>query len=324
MRILISRDVSDYKFVAEAIRQHRLSPRVSEAPVTTTNGPVKKVVEKYEWGRVIFSYLNDGASGSTIVVVDEGSKVTDIPGCLGLVVDEDHQDAGECYGNPKASKGSRESQPCSWLSKCQAIKTAAEKHGLSPDQVLLRCSIEQIEAGNVGKRNTDGVMAKPFAKRGSRISTVEAEALLRDAANAFFEEVAKKLDRPVAQVSNHKGDAGSRSKELKNGQLYIRDRLSNSRYIGLYAFSSDGRDFPIIVLYPVPRNMAFHVHLPLSSKDLKKVDPDGIVAKLNPRDIEFGRLRSVSKKVDRELLGKAVSLVERMCAKQYELPDLEK
>jgi hypothetical protein len=324
MRILISREVSDYKFVAEAIRQHRLSPRIAASPTTTVSGPMKKVIESYEWGRVIFSYLNDGASGTTIVVVDEGATAADIPGCFGLVVGEDHQDAGECYGNPKAQKGSRESQSCSWLGKCKAIKESAEKHGLSPDQVLMRCSIEQIEAGNVGKRNTEGVMAKPFAKRGSRISTVEAEAMLKESANAFFVEVAKRLGRPVASVSSHRGDAGSRSKELKNGQLYVRDRLSNSRYIGLYAYSDDGRDFPIIILYPVPRNLAFHVQLPLSVKELKKVDADGIVAKMDPSDIEFGRLRSVARKVDRDLLGKAVSLIERMCSKQYGLPDLEK
>ena len=306
MRVLISREPSDYAFVSESISRFKLNPKVLAPPETTKNGDVRRIVEKYAWGHVVFTH-RDG-SGSTFVVVFEHSHPASIEECLGCVAEVDEPDAPVCHGD------GRRGEACAFRTECTAIKQAAVLLKVSVDELLLACSVEEVVSGRAAKMMAaaKSTQVKPaVAKRPVKASSIEADAILVAKAREFFVAVAKTLGVTPAVD-------GVAKAQLVPGQLYVRDRMGKSGYVGLY-IHSDSWDDPVCVLRPVKRKMAYHLKLPATLWQLKSADRGGACSAFSARSAnEKSRLKVEVRMVGYLSLPSLVDLVAslvrpRMC-----------
>jgi hypothetical protein len=264
MRVLISRKPSDYAFISESIARFKLNPKVLAAPETTKSGGGHKIVEKYAWGHVVFTHRH--GAGATFVVVFERSCQASIEECIGFVAEVGDEDAVVCHGDD------RHGDACAFRDSCVAIKQTAAGLNLSVDDLLLACSVEEITGGRAEKVMAEAAKKAEVkvvvTKHPPKASSVEADAVLVVKAREFFYQVAEALgaspaaeDVPLSQ--------------LAAGQLYVRDRTDKSGYVGLYVHS-DSWDDPVCVLRPVKREMAYHLKLPATLRQLKAADRDGV------------------------------------------------
>jgi len=292
MRVLISRKRSDYRFVAEVISRFKLNQKVAAKPEALGDEATTRIVERYQWGRVVFTHRASGTS-STCVVIYEKGRAVDMQDCLGFAADAGEKDSAECHGDSRAPK-------CAFLSCCQAIKAEAAKLGVNPDDLLLACTVEDILEGK-----TEGVKeelqlaaevqgAKKTPKLAVRASTLDSEARLVSAALAMFDSVGKSVGKkPVP------GDSGTARQALKDGQLYTRNRMEHSGYVGLYAYRNSEWDSPVCAMRPVPRTLQYHVKLPVTKEQLAKVDIEGKFTSYEKRaDSGKSRFGVVMRKVE--------------------------
>jgi hypothetical protein len=302
MRILISRKASDYAFVAASISKFKLSSKVKERPATVNDGEMRRIVEKYAWGDVMFTYRPDG--DSTIVLVLEKASPVGVQECVGFAAEKDEPGAAECHGDAT-------SRPCAFKAKCQAVKRTAEKLGLSVDTLLLRCSVEDVVAG---KATAAEVVEAPqpsrrrsATKRSAEPKMLDAEAQLVRKATAFLKEVGAKAGRSVLI-----GASAAGRREFDPGQVYVRDRMGSSGYVGLYVYN-DGWDDPVCVLRPVPRRMVYHVKVPVTEAQFNKLDLENACGDLDRKPADkASRFKFELKSVSVEKLPTLVKIFASM------------
>src|SRR5512135_2189616 len=158
MRVLISRKRSDYRFVAEVISRFKLNQKIASKPEAMGDESTTRIVERYQWGRVIFTHRAAGTS-STLVVIYEKGRAVDMQDCLGFAADAGDKDAAECQGDSRAPR-------CAFLEQCRAIKAEAAKLGVNPDDLLLACTVEDaVEGKTEGVKEQLQLAAEPHDRR---------------------------------------------------------------------------------------------------------------------------------------------------------------
>jgi len=301
MRVLISRQASDYRFVAWALSKYKLTGRVVAPPDEVSETPgSRRIVERYDWGRVVFSYRVIGGSCSTMVVIFERARACDVSDCFGSAAGPLEHDSSQCHGG-------RGQQACPMKDRCEAVKRCAARLGVAVDALLMACSVEETCSGKASALMVEKAKATTRVNQRERsktkttrpsvhVSMMQARAQLTAFAQVFFEGVAKEGGCQLAR-----GDTAATRGKLKEGQLYFRNRVERSSYLGLYVNHAAGWDDPVCVLRLLPRYMHYSVRLPLTEKQLRKLDAEGVCAgyelsllskKHRLRAIDGGHLRA--------------------------------
>jgi hypothetical protein len=279
--LLTSLKENDTAFVAKAIQEHQLKnlPKAgfhSEPDYWQETNRWRRVIERYEWGVVMFISDRERRSHATIVakgqvdlvqgrVSQQGTwveikpdwyremalelsqtrrqNVLEIPSCLGF-----HEPDVICDGGK--NEGGRMEPPCAWRERCMALQTFCQNNNRlaenmlkgKPPEMIVQMTTRLLAQAN-GIPSTHKPKAAAPAAKPAVVSAPKAPAVARatkapDPAQtkAMYDFVAS-VTHEVASAADLQVSADLAKSGAAENNLYLVDRTSNSDYISVYIAS---------------------------------------------------------------------------------------
>lgn len=275
--ILLSNKDMDSTFVSKVIAEHKLDPTPkagfhADPTYWQETAKWKRVIERYEWGAVMFlSDRNRNAHATVIAVgkldIDAGKVSTQggwkeiqphwykemaielkqikngqgqliVPPCLGF-----HASEIVCDGGLDPTSRKME-PPCGWKGRCMALQAFAQDQGRLQEDLLRSKSPEQIVQLTTRLLQRQPGSTKPPARNATdKTKQKHAEAQPAGSlatgtpaasSNNITVTVVTALAKEVAQAAGIEMSADHTRQAAAIGELYLVDRTANSDYVSLY------------------------------------------------------------------------------------------
>jgi hypothetical protein len=312
----------DLAFVARTLREHKLSPKPlsgynQQPDYWNETDRWRRIVERYEWGAVVFLSNRGKDEHATLVIVGELDVATgavrgvgaaqkvaiawykelattfsaaaagevNVPPCLGYR-EADHV----CDGGLNADR--QMERPCAWRDRCIALQEEAARNEKLPDEL-----IAGLEATAIVQLTTR-LLTVVDSKR------VQKPVRATPEAHAVFEGLWKALGESLAPRR-----FVSRREEAEVGDIFAIDRVESSGYIRIYCAVESGRPL-LIAGVRLKAHDGVDLQLPLDPKSSLLKDVEAHV--VSWRD---GGFQSALKRVPtRVSLDKACDIICAMIA----------